>query len=131
MANRERGELALTVEGVEYTLRPTFDALCELETKVNAPFDDVMKTIQQGRLSGLRAVVWSLLQDRHANEIRSLKDASAWIERAGGPDAALEAVYKVFGLNVDAAIDASAAADPLPAQAGISASSSSVPVESV
>lgn len=130
MANPERGELALQVEGVEYTLRPTFDALCELEGKVNAPFDTVMQQIQQGRLSGLRAVVWCLLQDQHAEEMRTLKDASAWIERAGGADSALEAIYKVFGMNLDAAIEASAA-DPQTAQAGTSASSSSVPAESV
>ena len=88
-----------------------------------------MKEIQQGRLSGLRAVIWCLLQDQHGNEIKTLKDASHWIERAGGPDAALEAVYKVFRLNMETAIESSAA-DPQPAQAGTSEVSSSVPSES-
>ncbi len=129
MANAERGELALMVEGVSYTLRPTFDALCELEAQVDAPINAVLQTVMEGRLSGLRAVVWALLQDSHAKEIRTLKDASRWIERAGGGDVVLDAVYKVFRLNIDEAIESSAA-NPQPAQAGTSASSSSTPVES-
>ena len=129
MANAQRGEAAITVDGTEYTLRPTFDALCELETLVNKPFADILNTVTEGRLSGLRSVAWCLLQDRHGAQIKTLKDASEWIEEAGGADVVLEAVYRCFSLNMDSAIEQSAA-DPQNAQVGTSAGSSSAPVES-
>ena len=33
MANDERGEITVTLGGVEYTLRPTFEALAEMESQ--------------------------------------------------------------------------------------------------
>ena len=33
MVNRERGEVAVTLSGVEYALRPTFAALAEIESR--------------------------------------------------------------------------------------------------
>jgi hypothetical protein len=99
MANKERGELAVTVGGKSYTLRPTFDSLCELESQVDKPIDVILAGVQEGRISGLRAVVWCLLQDQHGEEIKTLKDASAWIEQAGGVSAALDMVSRAMGLN--------------------------------
>ena len=95
MANKYRGEAAVTINGREYTLRPSFDALCELETLIDASIDAALKQVNEGRLSGLRAVVWALLHECHAQEIRTLKDASNWIEAAS--DAGIdvfEAVYR-------------------------------------
>lgn len=101
MANPERGEVGVVVGDKVYTLRPTFDALCELETLIDKPLHDIMAGVEQGRVSGLRAVVWCLLQDAHAGEIRTLKDASRWIESIGGADAALRYVMKAMGLNTE------------------------------
>ena len=129
MANAQRGEASITVGGKEYTLRPTFDSLCELENLINRPFADILNSVTEGRLSGLRSVAWCLLHDRHGDEIISLKDASSWIEEAGGADVVLEAVYRCFSLNMDSAIEQSAA-DPQNAQVGTSAGSSSAPAES-
>src|SRR5678815_2721576 len=86
-----------------YTLRPTFDAVCELEGLIGKSFDVVMEEIAQGRLSGLRSCVWCLLHDSHGDEIRTLKDASEWIERAGGTGAVLAAVNAVFAANEEPA----------------------------
>jgi hypothetical protein len=99
MANPARGEVGLMVGGKAYTLRPTFDALCELEDLVGKPLHTLMAGIQEGRLSGLRAVVWCFLQDEHAREIITLKDASQWIERAGGADAVNDAIQRALGIN--------------------------------
>lgn len=127
MANPERGEVGVMVGGKPYTLRPTFDALCELEELVGKSVDDVLQSIQQGRLSGLRAVVWCFLQDQHSQEIKTLKDASQWIERAGGVDNVLDLVHRALGLNTPELSAAKADTDdPLKAQAGTGEHSSPV-----
>jgi hypothetical protein len=118
MANPERGEVGITVGGKAYTLRPTFDSLCELEDLVGKPLHELMEGIQQGRLSGVRAVTWCFLQDEHAAEIKTLKDASRWIERAGGVDAVLSAVQRALGLNVPEEAEAKTETDPPEAQVG-------------
>src|SRR4026208_1598914 len=120
MANREKGEIDVTVEDRVYTLRPTFDAICELETvtggkTVDARFEDS----GAGRLSGLRACVWCLLQDQHGEEIRTLKDASEWITKAGGPVVVMAHLADVRDLNTEPAEVAEVARTrPRKAQAG-------------
>lgn len=101
MANREQGEVGVEVAGRRYTLRPSFDAICELEGLVDKSFEDVVSEIKAGRFSGLRAVIWCLLQDQHGAEIKTLKDASRWIEKAGGIDGVLTLINDVFELNTE------------------------------
>ena len=102
MANVERGELGVDVDGKRYLLRPTFDSLVELEDLTGKKLDDPngpMELIKQGRLSGIRAVVWCVLHDVHGDEIATLKDASRWIERAGGVDPVMELLMRLFELH--------------------------------
>jgi hypothetical protein len=127
MANKEKGEVGVVVGGKPYTLRPTFDSLCELEDLVGKPLHELIDGIQQGRLSGVRAVTWCFLQDEHAAEIRTLKDASKWIEKAGGADAVLGFIHQAFGLNEPE----EKAVDPPEAQGGTGEPLSSAPVDSV
>lgn len=117
MANPERGEVGVTVGGKAYTLRPTFDAICELEDLVGKPLHVLMQGITEGRLSGVRAVVWCFLQDRHAAEFRELKDASRWIEEAGGVDVVHPWIARALGLNMPEEAP-TADADPPEAQVG-------------
>lgn len=128
MANPERGEVGVIVGGKGYTLRPTFDALCELEELVGKPLHELLQGIQQGRLSGLRAVVWCFLQDQHSDEIKVLKDASHWIEAAGGADPVMDLVHRVLGVNApdQAPAGGQTDANPPSAQAGTGEPSSPV-----
>lgn len=132
MANPERGDVGVTVGGKAYTLRPTFDSLCELEELAGKPLHALMEGVEQGRLSGIRAVTWCFLQDAHAGEIKTLKDASRWIEAAGGVDVVLVWIQRVLGLNEpEEAPPSPDAADPQTAQAGTGEPSLSVLVGSV
>lgn len=133
MANREKGEISREVGGKVYTLRPTFDALCELESMVDKPIDTILAQIRDGRVSGVRAVVWCLLQEYHSGEIKTLKDASRWIEKIGGMDTALVAINDVFGLNFDEAPAAQETTEdrPIDAQATTGAASSLKPAVTV
>lgn len=132
--NPERGEVAVTVGDGVYTLRPTFDSLCELEEIVGKPLHELMQGIMQGRLSGLRAVVWCFLQDQHAADFPTLKHASVWIEAAGGIEVVRPMVERVLGINAPeagAATAAGAAARPRKARAGTGGRSSRTRVRSV
>lgn len=133
MANRERGEVSIEVGGKAYTLRPTFDAMCEFEELTGKTVDDLFEDVLKSKLSGLRAVTWCLLQDVHAAEIKTLKDASRWIDEAG-VDAVRDAVERALGLNQapePAQGGTEAPANPPDAQAGTGEPSSSTLVESV
>lgn len=129
MANQERGELGVTVGGKTYTLRPTFDAICNLEEAAGKPIAEILTGVQEGRMSGVRGMAFCLLQDKHGREIRTLKDASEWIETAGGADVVLPWLNKVLELNSEVSEESPAV--PQSAQAGIGERSSSAPVESV
>jgi hypothetical protein len=118
MANRERGEVSVEVEGKAYTLRPTFDAICELETRSGKGIEDLLADIESGRLSGLRLAIWCLLQDQHSDEIRELKDASQWIERAGGVDVIFAHLAQMRDLNTAPASGKRGTGNPRKAQAG-------------
>lgn len=130
MANPERGEVGVDVGGKPYTLRPTFDSLCELESIENKPIDQILATIAEGRLSSVRAVIWCLLQDEHAKEFPTLKHASQFIETLGGADQAVALLYRVMGLNSEPQGEGDAANPPM-AQAGIGSVSVETPVGSV
>lgn len=129
MANVERGEASLKWGDKVYTLRPTFDALCELEERLNKPIDQIMGEMQQGRLSSVRSVMWCLLQDEHASDFPTLKHASRLIEGIGGADKAMELLYRVMGLNLE--WEASSEPNPPGAQAGTGDVSEKTPVGSV
>lgn len=110
MANAARGEVGVDVGGQRYTLRPTFDALCELEGLVDKPIDAVLAAVSEGRVSGVRSVIWCLLQDKHSGEIRTLKQASEWIEAVGGAEVAIAIVQQVFAINAEAPVGETGAA---------------------
>jgi hypothetical protein len=83
-------------------LRPAFDAVAEFEALMAGlghPGTDIETVMRQGMFSGMRAVVWCLLQDEHAAEIKTLKDASRWIERAGGIGVVSDWVNRSIELN--------------------------------
>lgn len=116
MANQHKGELGVEVEGQRYTLRPDFNALCELEDLLGKTFTETAMEMSNGRPnSGLRAVVWCLLQDKHGKEIKTLRDAGHWIVRAGGADVVMQQVDALFTLIAD---EGQSEANPLVAQDG-------------
>jgi hypothetical protein len=130
MANRERGEIAVEVGGASYTLRPDFNAVCELEQLTGQSYEAVIKQCFEGRLSGLRACLWCLLQRHHSAQIKSLADAGDWIESAGGVEKVLSFVNQVLEANEEPSVGGPTAANPPKARAGTGARSSSRRVKS-
>lgn len=116
MANRERGEVSVSVGDRRFTLRPSFNALCNLEEITGKDIEQMLAMIDRGFISGVRAVVWTLLQDKHGDEIKTLEDAGNWLVEAGGVDAMLPILYDLLGINDDTRPAGGTAAHPPQAQ---------------
>lgn len=62
MANEKRGEIELKLNGSTYTLRPTFRAFAEIESRVG-PLFDVWGRVQSGSLVSVATIIWSAVTD--------------------------------------------------------------------
>lgn len=71
MANREKGEIDLDIDGMTYTLAPTNDALVSAETLMSKergeemPISVIFLGAQRGSLSCCRALLWGMLKQHH------------------------------------------------------------------
>jgi hypothetical protein len=97
MANRERGQTRMSVEGRDYTLHLTTNAQCELEDRLSTPekrvgFRQIFMDINSGNVTAMRAFVWACLLEHHGDEIKTDKDAGHFIDKAGGMDAVMGAM---------------------------------------
>lgn len=124
MANREHGEVVVKVGNKDYTLRPTFNSLCEYERISGKTPEDFLEGMERGTFSGLRISVWCLLQKHHRDEIRTIDDAGDWIEAAGGVDVVLAHLKQIGELNSDT-VSGGPLANPPRARAGTGKRSSS------
>lgn len=62
MANKYRGELEITLNGKQFTLRPTFEALVEFEDKAGMTAFEAMKAMMERQAAPIKAVAaafWS------------------------------------------------------------------------
>lgn len=87
MANREKGEVAITVDGQDYVLVLDLEALCQLEDLLSTKdrevtFIEAMERAQRGSARHVRAVLWASML-RHRPEA-ALMDASAFLTAVGG-----------------------------------------------
>ena len=51
MANKARGEVALRLGGETFVLRPTFEAVCEIEDAVGASLYEVGRRLEQAEIT--------------------------------------------------------------------------------
>ena len=85
MANRERGEVDLTIAGKTYTMVLTTNALCELEDVMSTAlrpvtYADVLMASKRGSTRAMRATFWASLRQYHRQvtleEAGNLMDAA-------------------------------------------------------
>jgi hypothetical protein len=87
MANRQKGEVNLVVDGRTYTLVLDIDAMCALEEHFSTPshdatWDEIAVKVNKGSVRVVRALIWAMLQ-RHHPEL-SVVDAGHLMNDAGG-----------------------------------------------
>jgi len=49
MTNKNRGEVSIYLVDKEYTMRPTFHALCSIETEINRSIIDVLLQLSESK----------------------------------------------------------------------------------
>jgi len=87
MANRERGEVSVEIEGKTYTMTLDLEALCHLEDHFSTPareyaFPELLERAGKGSARHIRGIVWASLQ-RHHKGI-TLEQTSEIIQASGG-----------------------------------------------
>lgn len=65
MANRERGEVDLTVGSETYTLRLSTNALAEVEDLLDQDFGEILQRMEAGRVGAQRAMLFAALREKH------------------------------------------------------------------
>ena len=85
MANQQRGEVTLELVGKKYTLRPTFEALCELEDRLNLGILEIFNILHGGdiRLRFISAVVWSGIWGYDKDKAPSYEEVGDMVMKTG------------------------------------------------
>jgi len=87
MANRERGEVSLEIDGTTYTMVLDLEALCTLEDHFSTPskdavFPELLERASRGSARHIRGIVWAALQRHHKG--MTLEQTSDLIQSSGG-----------------------------------------------
>ena len=99
MGNPERGEVRITVDGTDYLLRYTTNAIVALETETGERAIPFMKRFadQDVGMADVRVIVWAGLLDHQPDT--TLEDAGAVIDAARREGVSLVGpVMEAFGL---------------------------------
>jgi len=61
MANQQRGETTIVLGEESYTLRPSFEAMCEIEDHLNCSMLELVTKFQQGdlRFKATAMIIWA------------------------------------------------------------------------
>lgn len=87
MANRERGEIRMTVDGQDYTLVLNTSVMAALEDHFSTAqkevvWEEIWARVLRGSVKTVRALIWAMLQPHHPQ--LTIEGVSALIDRAGG-----------------------------------------------
>lgn len=85
MANRQKGEVGFELDGVEYTLSFSINALCELEDAMGASVQEFAPKLANGvDMRTARLLVWAGMRDHH--EEVTVKEAGRIASAYGLPE---------------------------------------------
>lgn len=107
VANRERGEIGVDIDGRRYTLVLNTNAMALLEEHFSTPahdatWDEILpKLTRKPSVRSLRAVVWAMLQEKHATQFPTIAEASRFVDLIGGV-AGLGRILERAGASVSA-----------------------------
>jgi hypothetical protein len=100
VANPQKGEVSVTIDGKPYTLALTLNAMVEVEDMFGVPFSKVCEECENDSPKHIRALVWAVLRKHHKEltvedvgemvDLGTLKALSSVLGRvvsSSGPDA--------------------------------------------
>lgn len=124
----------MVVDGKSYKLKLSMNAAATLQKKTGKKIGQLLQEVGGLDFVVIRQLVWLLLQKYHADQFKTEEAAGDFIDDAGGISGFFAALEELSNLNANEAKlteVATGKADPLPAQAGTSESSSSSSGDSV
>lgn len=107
MANKTRGEIALTLEGVEYTLRPSYEAIQAFEDQTGKGIIELGRAALEGKLSVREAAIvatecikaWGrATENASAAHVNAEKVGQLMFEAEDGVAGAMAAVATILAL---------------------------------
>lgn len=128
IANVERGEVELEVNGKAYVLRLSTNSAAAWEKSHGGrKVGDLLASAASLSFIDIRDFVWLLLQKYHKDEFAKIESVGDLIDDAGGVGkffAAIDELIKANQPNAGTAeADKAAAENPTPAQIGVGAAS--------
>lgn len=83
MANRQRGEVTIKLDGKKYAMRPTFEALCEIEDALDTDIPYLINQFSKGRVR-LKVIVVVLYEGiKSGGELVSKEEIGEILIREG------------------------------------------------
>lgn len=65
MANPQKGEVSVTLDGQQYTLALTLNAMVEIEDLFGIPFMQVCEKAEEASPKHIRGLIWATLRKHH------------------------------------------------------------------
>lgn len=101
MANPERGEIEIAVDGKPYTLKLSMNAAAVLQSRHGKTVGALMQEAMALDFVAIRAIVWLLLQKHHAADFKTEEQVGNFIDDAGGLQVFFDALERLGQLNAD------------------------------
>lgn len=86
MANPERGEVRLSVDGEHYTLKLTMTASIALQKAKHRPMGQLFTAVGELDLDAIAGLIWAALQVHHPRQFKTEQQVIDLIDRDGGID---------------------------------------------
>lgn len=99
MANEERGEVDFAVGERSYTLVLSMNAIAEMEARTKKTYGQLVASMSALDITALRDIFWMTLKKHHAKTFDTAAKVGDLIDEAGGPNAAVRALDRLFELN--------------------------------
>ncbi len=99
MANPVRGEVDLVHEEKTYTLVLSTNAVCELQKRTGKTYGQVLKSLDDLDMDGLRELVWAVLKKFHRKQFTAPEQVGDWIDDVGR-NTVQTALLELFILNM-------------------------------
>lgn len=81
MANRQRGEVNVELNGARYTMRPSFEALAEIEDRTGVGLLGLMLRIRDHRTTDIVTVIYAGVAIGHGTKIKENDVRNAVVEK--------------------------------------------------
>lgn len=81
MANRHRGEVTVELDGERYTMRPSFEALAEIEDRTGIGLLGLLMRIRDTKTTDIASVIYAGIAVGHGTKIEEARVRDAIVDK--------------------------------------------------